>query len=128
MSEVEHWCFVWKSRESNGTPLPDNLISSLPHADTDIFPNIRVLIEIGCIFPVSSVKAERSFSVLRRIKTHLRNSMKEDRLASLTLMNINAINPDVIVDRKIKKNPRRLFKALYNVLLHFYYMSVCDVL
>ena len=117
MSEVEHWCFVWKSRESNGTPLPDNLISSLPHADTDIFPNIRVLIEIGCIFPVSSAEAERSFSVLRRIKTHLRNCMKEDRLASLTLMNINAklaINPDEIVDRYIKKNPRRLFKALYN--------------
>ena len=82
-----------------------------------IFPNIRVLIEIGCIFPVSSAEAERSFSVLRRIKTHLRNSMKEDRLASLTLMNINAnlvINPDEIVDRYIKKNPRRLFKALYN--------------
>ena len=78
MSEVEHWCFVWKRRESNGTPLPDNLISSLPHADTDIFPNIRVLIEIGCIFPVSSAEAERSFSVLRRVKTHLRNSMKAD--------------------------------------------------
>ena len=99
---------VWKSRESNGTPLPDNLISSLPHADTDIFPNIRVLIEIGCIFPVSSAEAERSFSVLRRIKTHLRNCMKEDRLASLTLMNINAklaINPDEIVDRYIKRTP-----------------------
>ena len=35
-AEVEHWCFQWKSRASNSTPLPDNLICSLPHADADI--------------------------------------------------------------------------------------------
>ena len=114
---MEHWCFQWKSRASNSTPLPDNLICSHPHADADIFPNIRVLIEIGCIFPVSSSEAERSFSSLRRIKTHLRNRMGEDRLAALTLLNINSnldIDPKEIVARFIKKNPRRLFRSLYN--------------
>ena len=74
-AEVEHWCFQWKSRASNSTSLPDNLICSLPHANANIFPNIRVLIEIGCIFLVSTCSSEagRSFSAPRRIKTHLRN-------------------------------------------------------
>ena len=41
----------------------------LPHADADIFPNVTVLIEIGCVFPVSISETERSFSALTRIKT-----------------------------------------------------------
>ena len=82
-AEVEHWCFQWKTRASISTPLPDNLICSLPHADADI---IRVLIEIGCIFPVSSSEAERSFSVLRIIKTNLRNRLGEDRLAAFNVI------------------------------------------
>ena len=40
----------------------------LPHADADIFPNITVLIEIGCVFPVIISETERSFSALTRIK------------------------------------------------------------
>ena len=116
-AEVEHWCFQWKTRASISTPLPDNLICSRPHAHADKFSNIRVLIEIGCIFPVSSSEAERSFSVLRRLKTHLRNRMGEDRLAALKLLNINSnldIDPKEIMARLTKKNPRRLFRSLYN--------------
>ena len=41
---------------------------------------LRLLIEVGCMFLVSSSEAERSFSVLRRIKTHLRNQMGADRI------------------------------------------------
>ena len=52
-------------------------------------PNIRVLLEIGCVFPVTSSEAERSFSVLRRLKTYIRNRMGEDRLASLALLHTN---------------------------------------
>ena len=63
------------------------------------------------------MEAERSFSALRRIKIHLRNRMGEDRLAALTLLNINSnldIDPNEIVARFIKMNPRRLFRSLYN--------------
>ena len=71
----------WNTGTSNGrhgTPYPENLISILLHADANMFPNIRLLIEVGCMFSVSSSEAERSFSVLKRIKTHLRNRMGED--------------------------------------------------
>jgi hypothetical protein len=39
--------------------------------------------------PVASATAERSFSVLRRLKTYVRLTMKSDRLSSLGLMHIN---------------------------------------
>ena len=50
-----------------------HLLSSFEHADVDIF-------RIACVFPVTSLDAERSVSVLRRIKSFLRNRMGEDVL------------------------------------------------
>ncbi|EFN75569.1 hypothetical protein EAI_06344, partial [Harpegnathos saltator] len=47
---------------------------------------------ILCIFgssPVSTCKNERSFSMLRRSKTYLRNTTSENRLNGLTLMNLH---------------------------------------
>ena len=38
---------------------------------------------------VASVTAERSFSVLRRLKTCVRSAMKNDRLSPLVLMHIH---------------------------------------
>ena len=47
------------------------------------------LLDIILTTPISSVEAERSFSTLKRIKTCLRNTMKQDRLNSLSC----AFNP-----------------------------------
>ena len=38
---------------------------------------------------VASATAEVSFSVLRRLKTYVRSTMKSDRLSSFGLMHIN---------------------------------------
>jgi hypothetical protein len=38
--------------------------------------------------PVASATAEMPFSVLRRLKTYVRSTMKNDRLSSLGLMHI----------------------------------------
>ena len=50
------------------------------------FPNIRRLIMVGCVSPVTSCEAERSFLAMRRMKTYLRSTMREERLAGLTLI------------------------------------------
>ena len=54
--------------------------------NSDVYPSISVLLEIGSILPVSTATVERSFSTLRRLKTYLRNSISEDRLNGLALM------------------------------------------
>ena len=99
-------------RCSSGTrllPMEDmvHLIQrTLLHADADMFPNIRLLRSINCMFPVSSSEAERSFSVLRRTKTHLRNRMGED------CINVNESQrhrPKEIVARFIKQKSVQIF-------------------
>ena len=51
--------------------------------------NIRQLILIGCTTPIGTCQAERSFSVLRRIKSHLLSTMTEEKLTGLTMMSIH---------------------------------------
>lgn len=52
------------------------------------FPNLYKLLQVALTIPVSSASCERSFSVMRRIKTWLRNSMSNDRFSNLSLLHI----------------------------------------
>ena len=53
-----------------------------------MYPNIRVLLIIGCTRPVSSAEAEHSFPGLRWIKSYLGNSISDKRLSGLALMHL----------------------------------------
>ena len=53
-----------------------------------IFPNLYMLLQVALTIPVSSASCERSFSVMRRIKIWLRNSMSNDRFSNLSLLHI----------------------------------------
>lgn len=108
-SELQLWNRFWEGKD----PLPDSLLGCLNVADEDIFPNIRKLLIIGCTLPVTSCEAERSFSTLRRTKTYLRNSIGDERLAGLTLMNVHGdvdINIEDICKLFIQSHRRRMFK------------------
>jgi len=83
-SELSRWFNMW-SRQSVRADLPDTLMKSLVSADTDSFPNIRILLVLGCTLP-ATVEAERCFSTLRRIKSHLSSWT---RFSALTLMKIH---------------------------------------
>ena len=76
LSELKYW----KNSHSKDLTVT-NLIEWLRCCDRDVFPKIYELLCLGCVAPVSSCEAERLFSGLRRIKTHLRNSMTVERLA-----------------------------------------------
>lgn len=54
----------------------------------DMFPTLHKLLKIYWTLPISSATAERSFSVVKRLKTYLRNSMGQERLSSLALIAI----------------------------------------
>ena len=68
--ELELWCAMWKDSE-----LAEDLntpVKALPHADKDYFPNIRTLMLIMVTVPITSCECERSFSILRLVKSTLR--------------------------------------------------------
>ena len=52
------------------------------------FTEITKLLNILIAIPMCSTEAERSFSVLKRIKTYLRNTMGQTRLNSLSVLSI----------------------------------------
>ena len=74
--------------------------------------SMNELLKILWTIPVNSYQCERSFSCLKRLKTYLRNSMGEERLSGIALLNIERnfeINLDQIVtDFIVKKDIRKI--------------------
>lgn len=57
----------------------------------DMFPDWAKLAKIACTIPVSSVPAERGFSLQNRIKTSIRNRISEEKVTRL--MRISSSGP-----------------------------------
>ena len=53
-----------------------------------MFPEFSNVVHILAVIPATSCYAERSFSALRRLKTYLRSTMGQQRVSSITLINI----------------------------------------
>ena len=71
------------------------------------YPNIFVLYQLYGLIPVSIAAAERSFSLLKLIKTDLRNRTSDERLSDLTVLSIHKsitqqLNIEDIIDEFAK--------------------------
>lgn len=76
------------------------------------YPNIYILFQLYALIPVSVAGAERSFSVLKLIKTKLRNRTGDERLSNLAVISIHKniaqkLNTQDIID-DFAKSKRRL--------------------
>jgi len=99
IAEIKMWKYVLKRTEEDQKP--KTVIQFLQFCDEDLFPNIYKLIKILCILPVTTCTSERSFSSLRNLKTYLRNTISEDRLNGLAMLNIHRneiLTPDDIIE------------------------------
>ena len=54
----------------------------------DCYPNVEIMLRIYLSMFVTNCTGERSFSKMKIIKDHLRNSMGQQRLSDLTLLSI----------------------------------------
>ena len=90
---------------------PSTPASAIKECNPVHFPNIRILLQLGCTLPVTSCQCERSASALKRLNTYLRASMRQERLSSLALLHIHydsIIDMNEVVDIYARLNPRRL--------------------
>ena len=67
------------------------------------FPDLLKVLQLAVTVPVANVASERSFSSMRKIRTYVRSTMKEQRLSTIALMNIESqlakdIDIDSVVD------------------------------
>ncbi|KAL5514919.1 hypothetical protein EMCRGX_G000003 [Ephydatia muelleri] len=114
-SELRRWEGLWmllnKDKEQT---IPNNLVQALSACDIDSFPNVHRLLLIGCTLPISSAEAERSFSLMKRIKTCTRSIMTEQRLSDLAIIAVHyseRIPVEEVCKAFIQEHPRRLFQA-----------------
>ena len=56
----------------------------------DAFFTLHRLIIIALTIPVRTASCERSFSIMRQIKSYLRNSMGDERLSNLAVLSIES--------------------------------------
>ena len=82
---------------------------SVCDGDSDLLSNVRQLVLIGVTSPIGSCEAERSLCALRCIKSHMRASMGQNRLAGLTMMASHSSLAQQLDTQDIQANSRRLF-------------------
>ena len=120
---LEQQIFCWKSGFSNFQP--EELLSTaaayLKSCDPEMYLNIFTLIKICCTIPVTSCECEHNGSIIRRLNTCMRASMRANRLSSLAIIHVNyrkTVDLDDIVDILVRKHPRRMepFSVLVSVL------------
>ncbi|CAI6360745.1 unnamed protein product [Macrosiphum euphorbiae] len=54
------------------------------------FANVEIILRIFCCMASSNASGERSFSVLKRIKHDLRSSLVDEKMSSLSILNIES--------------------------------------
>jgi hypothetical protein len=106
-AKLQMWKRFWE--EKSQEKRPHSFIESLNFCDAHIFPSDFTAIKIAARVPVTVVPVEQSFSTLKRLKNYLRNTMGEERLNGLALMNVHrCIQLDIggVLDRMSKKKRR----------------------
>lgn len=107
-TELKSWENYWKLFQ--GT-VPTTLGMLLPCIDKLIFPNISVALQIAATIPVTSCSCERSISVIRRLKTFLRNTMGQNRLNGLAMLHVHReikLESTEVIERFALEHPRRM--------------------
>lgn len=71
------------------------------HPETKmLFPQVHLLLRLLLVLPATSATAERSFSMLRRLKTYLRSTMTQKRLNHVCILNSY---PELVDNIDLKK-------------------------
>jgi hypothetical protein len=102
-----------KSRPDAAPRSPLALLLFIISYGNDIFPNLRIALQIMLTICVSVASCERSFSKLNLILTYSRASMGQERLSDLALLSIEkelveTINFDDVIDNFASAKSRKV--------------------
>jgi hypothetical protein len=85
------WLFVI-GRRTLTSDLGENGVKTLVCMRPEVrmlFPEVKQLLRLLFVFPVTSGSAERSFSSLGRLETWLRTTMLQPRLSATAVFSVN---------------------------------------
>lgn len=69
-------------------------IQSLSEAERSLISEVVTLLKLVLVLPSTNAVSERSFSAMRRRKTYLRTTMKQERLNHLLLLHVHKEHTD----------------------------------
>lgn len=106
----------------------DDLLRFIVQYGDDVFPNLRVGLQILLTVATSIASCERSFSKLKLILSYLRSSMAQERLSALALLSVerevtDCIDFEEVIDKFAAAKARKI-----SLLIHFFYTFLCIVL
>lgn len=103
-----------RSRKEIEPKTPLEFLTFIISYGEDVFPNLRVALQILLTISVSIASCERSFSKLKLILTYLRSTMGQDRLSDLAFLSVERekfemINFDDIIDKFASSKARKIY-------------------
>lgn len=104
----------WKQKYQTASEKarPSTLAEAIKECNEHRYPNLFVLLKIAATLPVTSAECERTFSVMRRLRTWMRSSMStEQRLSSLAIMNIHRdhfVDYGIVAQKFFELHPRKI--------------------
>lgn len=85
--ELQSLKLIYSANFGEKTLSPWDFLNAIKTSNLEnLFPNLIVALRIFITIPASAASAERSFSVLKRVKNVLRATMCQDRLSSLGVL------------------------------------------
>ncbi|XP_048770497.2 52 kDa repressor of the inhibitor of the protein kinase-like [Ostrea edulis] len=82
-TEIKRWIARWLLEDPGN--LPSTLQNTLHDINPNLYPNIFNVLSVLISMPVSIASAERSFSVMRRMKSYPRSTVTTERLSGLAM-------------------------------------------
>jgi len=112
-NEVMDCQTLLKTRADIELSTSEDLLRFIVQYGDDVFPNLRVGLQILLTVATSIASCERSFSKLKLIMTYLRSSMGQDRLSALALLSVeqealDSINFEEIIDKFAAAKARKI--------------------
>ena len=73
---------------NNFTDIRDQLLQISP-AERMLMDEVMTIMKLIMVMPATNASSERSFSAMRRVKSYLRSTMKQERLNHLMLLHVH---------------------------------------
>lgn len=111
--ELQSLKLIYSANFGVKTLSPWNLLNAIKTSNLEnLFPNLTVALRIFITIPATVASAERSFSVLKRVKNVLRSTMCQNRLSSSGVLAVEKelaknTNLDAVIDDFAMKKARK---------------------
>ncbi|XP_076330877.1 uncharacterized protein LOC143236476 [Tachypleus tridentatus] len=112
-SEIIYCRMLLKTRADVKLSTPEDLLCFIVQYGDDVFPNLRVGLQIFLTVATSIASCERSFSKLKLILSYLRSSTGQERLSALAFLSVerevtDSIKFEELIDKFAAAKARRI--------------------